>query len=128
MALGSNRLPLPFSVMKKLLILSPLLLLLSCSSPSKPDYIQQVIVTDQVPNLKVSLDVIINQELTEYQIKKAAAWLHTQYPTAENWFISYYLPDMQRGAGAWAVSHGRPLNDVQIIGKDFWIRKEANNE
>lgn len=67
---------------------------------------------------KATLDVRLYDKATEKQLTKLAYYLKRTTPGYANYFISYYLPDMPIGSGAWATSHFTPNLEIKIQGID----------
>ena len=76
-----------------------------------------VIGTDIIPSIKRSLDVRLNQKVSQDVLRAIALELKSsdsrQY---DRTFIAYYLPGMTVNAGSWATTHFNPTLDVRILG------------
>ncbi|MGB8953402.1 MAG: hypothetical protein WCC06_12145 [Candidatus Aminicenantales bacterium] len=84
-----------------------------------------IINSDIVPVVKRSLEVRLNMEVSEETIRAIALKLKAEDSrTYERTFITYYLPDMKVGAGAWATSHFNPDLEVRILGLSVEEKKE----
>jgi len=68
-------------------------------------------------NIKTMIDIRLESELNEADIKKIAHELKSQgRDKYQRIFINYWLPDMEVGSGAWAISHFNPNLEVEILG------------
>ena len=68
-------------------------------------------------NYKRSLDVRLNQRVSEHVLRTIANQLKSQDPNRyDRTFIGYYLPGMRVNAGSWATSHFTPDLEVKILG------------
>lgn len=77
----------------------------------------EVIEFAEGPGKKCSLDIRLHQEIGIAALQVFAARFRDGIgKPCQPLFISYYLPGMEVGAGAWAVSHFTPNPNVQIIG------------
>lgn len=68
---------------------------------------------------KCSYDVRIQTKLSEELLTNIAEKLKRRSPYAEKTFITYYLPCMEIGNGAWATSHFNP--DLEIDIKEYML-------
>ncbi len=68
-----------------------------------------------IPRKKRSYDVRINKRLDEDELLKVGAAIRSIDPRVERTFVSYYLPGMKIGSGAWATTHFTPVPNVQIM-------------
>jgi len=88
------------------------------SKSSLPSF--EVLASDRVPPYKASFDVRLEHPLEMPDLTRIAESLKTQSgDNIEKVFISYYLPGMSVGAGAWATSHWDPSLTVRILGLSF---------
>jgi hypothetical protein len=79
--------------------------------------VYSIIKTETVASAKRSLDVRLNQRVSEDVLRAIALELKGQDATRyDRTFILYYLPDMEVGAGAWASTHFNPNLEVRILG------------
>ena len=93
------------------------------------DVTYSIIDTKVVPGVKRSLDVRLNRKVTEDVLRSIALQLKSQDPKEyERTFITYYLPDMKLGAGAWATTHFNPDLDIRILGLTAEQEKNLLNE
>ncbi|MGB7060741.1 MAG: hypothetical protein WBF13_00125 [Candidatus Zixiibacteriota bacterium] len=93
------------------------------------DVTYSIIDTKVVPGVKRSLDVRLNRKVTEDVLRSIALQLKSQDPKEyERIFITYYLPDMKLGAGAWATTHFNPDLDIRILGLTAEQEKNLLNE
>lgn len=84
---------------------------------TRADASYSVIDETTVPGSKRSLDVRLDQKVSEETLREIA--LELQASVSQDYdrtFIAYYLPDMTVGAGAWATSHFTPDLEVRILG------------
>lgn len=66
---------------------------------------------------KISIDIKLAKKVSENDLYKLALKLRSAEPKSYNRvFISYYLPSMKSGSGAWAISHFDPNLEVRILG------------
>lgn len=76
-----------------------------------------IISDTDLGNIKRSVEVRLESHLTEDQIKSIAQEVQRKKSKKyERTFIEYYLPGMQPGQGAWAVSHFTPNLEIRILG------------
>ncbi len=76
-----------------------------------------VINSTTVPGIKRSLTVRLNKKVSKKTLAAIAHKLKVQDPGAyDRTFITYYLPGMAVGSGAWATTHFNPDIDVRILG------------
>ena len=93
------------------------------------DVTYSIIDTKVVPGVKRSLDVRLNRKVTEDVLRSIALQLKSQDPKEyERTFITYYLPDMKLGAGAWATTYFDPDLDIRILGLTAEQEKNLVNE
>lgn len=71
-----------------------------------------------IPNIKLSIDVIIKSRLDKSEITELANEIYDKYDghTYDNVFIEYTLPGMIYGNGIYATSHFMPQLQVQFFG------------
>lgn len=76
-----------------------------------------IVNSDILPSIKRSLDVRLSRKVPLDVLRSIAFKLKAQDPRAyERTFICYYLPGMEVGSGAWAISHFNPDLEVRILG------------
>ena len=79
--------------------------------------IYTIIRTEVVPGIKRSLDIRLNRTVSEEVLRAIATKLeNSDHGTYERTFISYHLPGMKVGSGAWATSHFDPDLEICILG------------
>lgn len=85
---------------------------------NKKPPIKYTIINDiKTPPTKRSVDIRLEKRFDKKDLERLAMYLKSSEPTNYNrTFISYYLPDMNVGSGAWATSHFNPDLDVKILG------------
>jgi hypothetical protein len=70
-----------------------------------------------VPNKKRGLDVRLEKKITKEALADVAVKIkNADKNKYERTFITYYLPNMEVGAGAWASTHFNPNLEVSILG------------
>lgn len=68
-------------------------------------------------NMKGIIEVRLKEKVAKATLKKLALKLKKDSSQAyDHLFITYYLPGMTSGAGAWATTHFNPELEVQILG------------
>ena len=68
-------------------------------------------------NTKRSVDVRLKSKVSEDELEKYAQTIKDNGKASyTRTFISYYLPDMNVGSGAWATTHFNPDLDVKVLG------------
>jgi len=93
------------------------------------DATYSIIDTKIIPGVKRSLAVRLNCKVTEGVLRSIALQLKRQdSKNYERTFITYYLPDMKLGAGAWATTHFNPDLDIRILGLTAEQEKNLLNE
>ena len=76
-----------------------------------------VIEKSNLGSIKSSIDVRLEKRVTGAFIRKLALKLReAETVKYERMFITYYLPGMTPGSGAWATSHFNPNLEVKILG------------
>jgi len=81
---------------------------------SLPNY--QIIDKHFRKPFKASWDIRLDKQISEAEIKAIANHLKSSHPDYDNYFITYLLPDMEQGNGAWATSHFNPSLNINILG------------
>lgn len=86
--------------------------------PIIPDDVSYSILdSSTVPGIKRSLDVRLNKKVSEKILHTIALELQSQDSRHyDRTFITYYLPGMDIGAGAWATTHFNPDLEVRVLG------------
>ena len=74
-----------------------------------------IIKVDKIPNEKYSIDIRLEKEYKKTELEEFAYYVKNELITEDytRVFISYYLPNMKVGQGAWATSHFNP--ELEII-------------
>ncbi len=68
-------------------------------------------------NIKGSIDIRLGEKVTKEFLHKLALELReTESRKYDRLFITYYLPGMTPGSGAWAISHFDPNLKIKILG------------
>ena len=87
------------------------------------DVSYSIIDSTATAGIKRSLDVRLNKRVAEDTLRAMALKLKSQDSRDyDRTFITYYLPGMTVGAGAWATTHFRPDLEVKILG--LWTEEE----
>ena len=107
--------------MKKLLYLLIIIVLSACgdtSTSNLPDGIEYSVINEEQNNnlKKTSINIRLNKKVDEATLKMIAEELKSKREEFEKLWISYYLPEMKVGSGAWATSHYTPTLTIQILG------------
>ena len=95
--------------------------------PTIPDDMSYSIIdSTAIAGIKRSLDVRLNKRVTEDTLRAIALKLKSQDSRDyDRTFITYYLPGMTVGAGAWATTHFTPDLEVKILGLSTEEEKET---
>lgn len=64
---------------------------------------------------KSIIKVTLNKKVTKEVLAIIAEEVKLEYPSAKNYMISYYLPDMESDR-AWAITNFNPDPDISILG------------
>jgi len=76
-----------------------------------------VIGKSNLGSIKCSIDIRLEKKVTKEFLHKLALKLRKAEPREyDHMFITYYLPGMTPGSGAWATSHFDPNLEVKILG------------
>jgi len=76
-----------------------------------------IIEKSRMGNIKLSIDIRLEQKVSKDFLQKLALKLRQgETIKYDRIFISYLLPGMIPGAGAWATSHFNPNLNVEILG------------
>ena len=87
------------------------------------DVSYSIIDSTATAGIKRSLDVRLNKRVAEDALRAMALKLKSQDSRDyDRTFITYYLPGMTVGAGAWATTHFQPDLEVKILG--LWTEEE----
>ena len=83
--------------------------------PDDLDY--KVVEQHRGPGAKLSLHVELSRKVSEDTLRAIAMRLKSDEPAQyDRIFITYSLPGMTLGAGAWATTHFNPTLKVEILG------------
>jgi hypothetical protein len=99
-----------------------LICFVSCGTKETQDAVSNeikytIINEEKMENIKTSIDVRLESEANKEIITKIANKLRKDgRRNYQRVFINYYLPGMEVGNGAWALSHFNPNLEVQILG------------
>ena len=87
------------------------------TGPISQDNFYSTIDTELIPGIKRSLTVRLYNKVSEEALRSIALDLKAKDSTHyDRTFITYYLPGMQIGSGAWATTHFNPTLEVRILG------------
>ena len=76
-----------------------------------------IINEEKFTNIKTMIDVRLKSEVDRETLTKIAFELKNDgRRNYQSIFINYYLPEMEVGKGAWALSHFNPDLEVSILG------------
>lgn len=127
----------PFSAFAQFILITILFsLTIQCNSKLDKDEIfdeYSIIKKETIPYAKASYDIHLNKEFNKSSIEKLAHKLKNDLDADyERVFITYYLPGMEVGSGAWATSHFTPNLEIHLsapfyddtITDDFNIKEE----
>ena len=102
--------------MNRFLVLVVLIVLLSVKTYALDDIKYTIEKNDCVEPYKCSYDIRINSKKDKDELLEISQEIFDNAPAVENVFISFYLPCMKIGYGAWANMIFNPLpNDVKIM-------------
>lgn len=109
---------------KNMFIISLIVLLMQCSNMSyAEEYLginYDIIGKKVLSKSKISIDVRIDRKVEKpyltFFAMRIRNSINKQY---DRMFISYYLPGMPIGSGAWATSHFTPELDCRILGSSI---------
>ncbi|MBW2596828.1 MAG: hypothetical protein JRC93_12830 [Deltaproteobacteria bacterium] len=88
-----------------------------------------VIEKSNLGSIKGSIDIRLEKKVTKEFLHKLALKLREAEPRKyERLFITYYLPGMTPGSGAWAASHFNPNLQVKILGTTLEEEKALKSE
>lgn len=130
--------------MKRVSLISVILaaiLLSACTAPATTpeptntptqipaDVSYEVIEMDTLHDIKRSLDVRLSKRVSENVLREIALELKSKETQSyERTFISYYLPHMVVGSGAWATTHFNPTLEIRIIGLSIQEEETLKSE
>ena len=76
-----------------------------------------VVEKSNLGSIKSSIDIRLEKKVSKDFLQKLALKLRKAEPRKyDRMFITYYLPGMTPGSGAWATSHFNPNLEVKILG------------
>ena len=76
-----------------------------------------IIKEEKLSDIKTMIDVRLTSEVDKEILTKIANEIRKDgRGNFDRIFINYYLPEMEMGMGAWAISHFNPDLEVQIMG------------
>jgi hypothetical protein len=89
----------------------------SAFSKSFQDISYTIIEKSSMESIKLNIDIRLEQKVSKDFLQKLALKLRQEEPIKyDRIFITYYLPGMTPGSGAWATSHFNPNLKVKILG------------
>jgi len=94
------------------------------------DYIDfSIIKKEEIYSEKLSLDIRLYKEYKKSELRKFAYYIKNDFAKKayKRIFITYYLPGMKVGNGAWATSHFNPNLEVVMTSPYFDDTKEIVN-
>ena len=92
-------------------------LFISCGNSNLLEkYNCTIIETDKLGDVKKSLTIRAQAQLSKGELEELALYLRSQNKNYERLFIAYYLPDMKINTGAWATTHFTPSLEIKILG------------
>lgn len=87
-----------------------------------------IIEKSNLGNIKGSIDIRLDKKVTKDFLQKFALELRkNESKKYKSLFITYYLPGMTPGSGAWATSHFTPNLVVEILGATIDEEKSLLN-
>ena len=96
------------------------------------EFSYKVITADRLGTIKCSLTVRLTKKIPEEKLRKLAIELRDkELKKYDRMFITYYLPGMDVGAGAWATTHFNPNLKVNILGltkEEFQKKSKPSKE
>jgi len=88
-----------------------------------------VIEKSNMGSIKGSIDIRLGEKVTKDFLQKLALKLRDAEPRKyDRLFITYILPGMKPGSGAWATSHFNPSLEVKILGMTIEEEKALKSE
>lgn len=84
----------------------------------------KILTQECVQTEKCSFDLRLDTQVSKAQINQIAHSFRQKYPNISRLFMSYYLPCMTVGHGAWATSHYNPDLKIQIM--PFMVDKKKS--
>jgi hypothetical protein len=110
------------------LFLVAIIVLASCPqivSALNSEWSYTIISDTNYHQIKRTVEIRLSERISEKVLTELAQKLKALDPkTYERTFMTYYLPDMKVGHGAWATTHYDPKLKVQILG----TTKEENEK
>ena len=96
-------------------------------------FVENILVYNEIPKQKLSLDVILNERIDNSELENVAKRIYRNYGGSDYAvvFIVYYQIGMQIGSGGYASSHFRPNLEIEIYGltnKMIDTIKQSNSE
>jgi len=95
--------------------------------PRYNNYSFDIINSTRYEGIKSSIDIRLQERVSKNELKKIAMDLRNDEPETP-FFITYYLPGMEPGSGAWATSHFTPDLEIIIYGIPLDEQKELASD
>lgn len=77
---------------------------------------------------KSTINVRLNKVVSKEILKKIAYEIKSDNSKYSKLWIYYFLPEMNTGSGAWAISHFKPALELEIIGASKAATDEMKNQ
>lgn len=88
-----------------------------------------IIEKSRLGSIKYSVDIRLSKKVSENFLQLLALKIRKEEPRKyDRMFITYYLPGMTPGSGAWATSHFNPNLEVKILGTTIEEEKTLMDE
>ncbi len=88
-----------------------------------------IIEKSSMRSIKLAIDIRLEQKVSKDFLQKLALKLRQEEPIKyDRMFITYYLPGMTPGSGAWATSHFNPNLKIEILGTTIDEEKALINK
>lgn len=102
-------------MLKYLFVLIGIVMTTSLFAAKKVEY--RVSGAEYYGKEKLSLDIRVSRKLSKAELMSAARAIYKSANGVKYKFvfITYYLPGMKVGAGAWATTHFKPRLDIDIM-------------
>ena len=99
------------------------------SDSQKAAYYYKIIETERFRTIKCMLTVRLSKKISKESLRQLAIKLRSEEPKKyDRMFVTYYLPNMKVGSGAWATTHFNPKLNVKILGMTIEQEIKLSNE